>query len=700
MSESQAVTVTATYSGPADYSNEPAGSLLPGTVLGNKYALIEQIGRGGMGVVWKAKDQIADRLVALKFVSSRLKHFELEMERLRVSFKKIHALQHHAICPLYALENDEQVGYYLVMKYLEGETLDRWILRKDPRRQGLPMNAVISILSRVAPALDYAHANAVIHRDIKPANIFLEKTDGKYFVQIIDFGLADEIRSSLSGGSTVEQREITGTRPYMAPEQWRGWKQKAATDQYALAVVAYELLSGHIPFRGGGDVQILLNAVMNLDPEPIPTISDIANAVLLKALAKNPADRFTDCREFIAALSGMGTTALENMTTPPSGAFGFSRSSLFNWWIGICFVLLLVIGAFVLGRIWKNNYPYVTKTEKAVAQSGEVLAPESSVIAGMQKRLETSEQPVDSPIASSFSDIFEAAQKGTADDVRYFFDRGVNVNVQNNEGSTLLHIAAHHNSNVDVARYLVSQGADINARDSNNNTPLHGAAKFNPNTAVVRYLTNVPNIDVTVKNNQEQTPQDVADRDTKKTIINLAAERQGIPVKKPTGPRFTDIFEAANSGTVDEVRSFVRQGVPVDAQDIAECTPLWHAAGHNPDADVVQYLANEGADVNERDRLSRSTPLIHAALSNPNVEVLRFLVSRSVNVNAKDSLGRTSLHRAAQANPNVEILRYLVTVPNIDLNEGNDQGKTPLDVADTDEKKEILRNAGGRSGER
>jgi len=209
---------TAVFGTPSEQTAEPADLLVPGTVLGKKYELLEQIGRGGMGVVWKAKDKIADRLVALKFVPSQLKYFELEMERVRESFKKIHALQHQVICPLYGLENDENVSYYLVMKYLEGETLDRYIKRKDPKREGLPMETVISILSRVATALDYAHANGVMHRDIKPANIFLEKVAGRYHIQLIDFGLADEIKTTLSSREGGARFEISGTRPYMAPD--------------------------------------------------------------------------------------------------------------------------------------------------------------------------------------------------------------------------------------------------------------------------------------------------------------------------------------------------------------------------------------------------------------------------------------------------------------------------------------------------
>ena len=290
--------------------HQPAISLAPGTLLGGKYELLEQIGKGAMGVVWKAKDKVGQRLVALKFVPKEVSRFEAEMVRVRQTFKKVHELQHQAICPTHSLEDGGQLGYYLVMKYLEGESLDAYVLRKASQSETMPLNQVVALLSRVAAALDYAHENDVIHRDIKPANIFLVKSKGKLHVQIIDFGLADEIRTSMTRVSQPAEptkTEISGTFAYMSPEQMRGRSQSAATDQYALAVVAYELLAGRLPFHGAS-IAILMRAVLEETPEPIPTISDSANAILRKAMSKDAGDRFRTCRDFINALGTAWTT--------------------------------------------------------------------------------------------------------------------------------------------------------------------------------------------------------------------------------------------------------------------------------------------------------------------------------------------------------------------------------------------------------
>lgn len=414
-------------------------TLTPGMVLGNKYQLLEQIGRGGMGVVWKANDRLAERLVALKFVPRELKRFETEMDRVRVSFRRIHALNHQWICPTYVIEDGGEFGYYLVMKYLEGKTLDNYVLQKDPKQRVLPFSHVISILSRVAEALDYAHLNKVIHRDIKPSNIFLTKVAGKMHVQIIDFGLVDEIKSTLSRVSQM-QFDISGTRPYMAPEQWQGKQQSAATDQYALGVVAYELLAGHLPFECR-DFQMLENAVINLAPEPISMLPDVANAVLQRALAKNPANRFRSCQEFVTALNEASAAA-----DTPSPSSGWVLPSLppnvprWAWATTLSCFLFFIIGLIVL-----------TGPER-----GKTDTPDGSLPS----------------FQSSFPDIFGAAARGTVQDVAYFVNNGAKVNAKDSAGMTPLFYAATANPNVEVLGYLISKGADVNAKNRAGKSPL------------------------------------------------------------------------------------------------------------------------------------------------------------------------------------------------------------------------------------
>jgi len=281
----------------AERTDDSEGGVQQGKVLNDKYELIEPIGRGGMGVVWKAKDLHKDQFVALKFVPREVEPFEDEVHRLQNSFDKVKDIDHPGICPLYGMENGgKEIGYYLVMQYIEGITLNRWISTQAE----LSTEHMIRILEQIAVALDSAlHQKRLIHRDIKPANIMLEGNNIEK-VRLIDFGLVDEILTTLTRVSQMEFAR-SGTRPYMAPETWRGWQQSGATDQYALAVVAYELLAGHVPFQNS-DVSVLREAVLKDSPDTIGTISPTANKVLQQALAKSRTERFKNCQEFISKL--------------------------------------------------------------------------------------------------------------------------------------------------------------------------------------------------------------------------------------------------------------------------------------------------------------------------------------------------------------------------------------------------------------
>ena len=330
-----------------DEPDEPAATLEPGTILANRYELIQQVGRGGMGVVWSAKDKTAERKVVLKFVPSEVKNFETAVAQLKASFKKIHELQHQHICPVYTLEEDVSLGYYHAMKWLDGVTLDQYILDRTP----LPLDEVLRILQPVAEALDYAHSKKIIHRDIKPSNIFIVLDEEKNItdVQVIDFGLASEIRSSLNRVSQM-RFDNAGTRPYMAPEQWRGRPQSGQADQYALAVVVYELLSGYLPFDSD-DIEMLRLAVLQDMPEAIIGVPDRVNTALLKALAKDAGDRFPSCEVFFQALrttktqESLPTTQRPVSNTTQSGSVPIfaerSKSS----------ILIVVVGLMVLSSI-------------------------------------------------------------------------------------------------------------------------------------------------------------------------------------------------------------------------------------------------------------------------------------------------------------------------------------------------------------
>lgn len=278
---------------------EPAGfELRPGLQLAD-FELAEPIGQGGMGMVWKARDNTGQRDVALKFLPPELAHDESEIGRVRDSFAHVQALHHQHICPIYSLSRDDQVGFFLVMKFLDGVTLNQHVRRISNNTHRISVPQVIELLKPVAEALDYAHQNRVVHRDIKPQNIMV-LADGRD-VQVVDFGLADQIRSCMTR-VTRGSSDMSGTYPYMAPEQWRAKKCDGLADQYALAVVAYELVSGELPYQG--DATILRMCVLDPAerPDAIETEPPEVTDVLHRGLATEKQQRFATCVELMDAL--------------------------------------------------------------------------------------------------------------------------------------------------------------------------------------------------------------------------------------------------------------------------------------------------------------------------------------------------------------------------------------------------------------
>ena len=278
--------------------------LTPGLILCNDYELVEPIGKGGMGAIWRAKDLPGNRDVALKFVPRDVQNFESEMDRVEDTFGVIHALQHQNICPLYAMKNSgNKFGFFLVMKFIPGLPLGKFVRLVRKKTGDFTVAQLVTVLRPIASALDYAHTRRppVIHRDIKPANILVMTDDDLRVldVQLIDFGLAATFRASLTRVSQVKLN-TSGTRPYMAPEQWDGAYQNAATDQYALGITAYELLSGRFPFESD-DFTILEKCVKSSPVPPIETLSNAQNAVLRRALGKTRDERFPTCAAFIEA---------------------------------------------------------------------------------------------------------------------------------------------------------------------------------------------------------------------------------------------------------------------------------------------------------------------------------------------------------------------------------------------------------------
>ena len=247
--------------------------------LSNRYRLETEIGRGGMGVVYRAEDMQVKRTVAIKALPAVMTHNQELMKRFNSEVQHASKLEHPNIARVFDVGEDDGTHYY-VMQYIDGSDL-----RAELKMKGrFSVDETIHIISQVADALDYAHSQGIVHRDIKPENILLDKEGDAH---VVDFGIA----KATEGTRTT--RGMLGTPEYMSPEQVKGKSVDGRSDQYSLATVAYEMLTGRTPFKTEGDdpwaqINMHLNTPV---PDPKTTVPDIptyvANA-LLKALAKMP----------------------------------------------------------------------------------------------------------------------------------------------------------------------------------------------------------------------------------------------------------------------------------------------------------------------------------------------------------------------------------------------------------------------------
>jgi serine/threonine protein kinase len=336
-----------------------------GERLMNRYRILGELGRGGMGVVYKCLDEIGGIEVALKALPLELGRNAAEMEEVRENFQLVSRLVHQHIAAIKTLERDPHSGdYYLILELAEGADLRRW--RKQ--QGGCPSpDRSIPVLRQVAQALDYAHGLKIIHRDVKPGNVMITP-DG--VVKVLDFGLAAQIQSSMARVSRVHF-STSGTGPYMSPEQWRGQRQDGASDQYALAVMAFELLAGHLPFETQDQFALRESAIRETPQRP-EGLSDQVWLALARGLNKNSTKRFTSCVEFVAALeSGFAESSLTAASRLVPGQW---RTPAFYLPAGIVLVLLLLAGGWILKRDRPPKNPVVALMPAKPVASGAAAA--------------------------------------------------------------------------------------------------------------------------------------------------------------------------------------------------------------------------------------------------------------------------------------------------------------------------------------
>ena len=281
-------------------------SQLPGSRLG-RYQLVEQIGRGGMATVFRALNPHLDRTVAIKVLRSFRAEDPSFVERFKQEAKAVARLNHPNIVQVHDFGDDKGFSY-IVMEYVTGGTLHDNVA---PRRR---LSDILQLIAPLADAVQYAHEQGVVHRDIKPLNVLMD-ANGR--PKLTDFGLARILEGS---AGLTQANAVFGTPEYMSPEQALGQPADERSDLYALGIIIYQMLLGQTPFRGDTPTETLMAQIHEPVPSPSsvdPDVDPRLEANLMRALAKDPADRYASATELIEVLSSISEESEPDSSTQP-----------------------------------------------------------------------------------------------------------------------------------------------------------------------------------------------------------------------------------------------------------------------------------------------------------------------------------------------------------------------------------------------
>jgi len=329
-------------------------ALSVGTKLG-PYEIQSQLGAGGMGEVYRARDSRLDRTVAIKVLASHLSSSPELKQRMEREARAISSLNHPYICRLYDIGSQDGTDY-LVMEFLEGETLAERLRRGTP-----PLSEVLKIGIAVAEALTVAHRQRIVHRDLKPGNIMLTKSGA----MLMDFGLAKSARSGAAGGETnapllsaartlsdaspmsplTTAGAVVGTIQYMSPEQLEGKEIDGRSDIFSFGAVLYEMVTGKRAFEGKSQLSVA-SSILEKEPEPISTLKPMSPLVLdrtiRKCLAKHPDERWQSTSDLATQLSWIADASATGTAIATKGAGPEANWRQFGWIITGLLALLLV----------------------------------------------------------------------------------------------------------------------------------------------------------------------------------------------------------------------------------------------------------------------------------------------------------------------------------------------------------------------
>jgi beta-lactam-binding protein with PASTA domain len=330
----------------------------PDTLIDGRYRIMRKLGSGGMADVYMAEDQQLGRRVALKVLHRRFAEDEQFVERFRREASSAAGLSHPNVVAIF--DRGEWDGtYYISMELVEGRTLKDIVREKGPA----PPEAAVDLTLQILRAARYAHKHGVVHRDIKPHNVLIDH-DGR--VRVTDFGIARAGTSDIT-----ETGSVMGTAQYLSPEQAQGRPVDERADLYAIGIVLYELLTGQVPFDAEQPVTVALKQVSELPVPPaelVPAIPPAIDAVVMRALEKDPDRRYQSADEFIAALDD--ARAAPQVIPPPPPVVVEEERDRSRWWLWVLIALALLaiaVGLYLTLKPEQLVVPNVIDRESATA---------------------------------------------------------------------------------------------------------------------------------------------------------------------------------------------------------------------------------------------------------------------------------------------------------------------------------------------
>ncbi len=623
------------------------------------YRILGELGRGAMGVVYHAFDPKIGRPVAIKQIrvdpGATADQGAQLRQRLVREASAAGNLSHPGIVTVYQL-GEEGTDVFIVMEYVAGASLERALAVGT----GMDLNRKLEILRQTAEALDFAHRAGIVHRDVKPANILLRE-DG--VVKVADFGIAKMTQEMTVSQNLTAAGSSLGSPAYMSPEQIRAAQVDGRSDQFSLGVLAFQMLTGRMPFAAD-TVHAMMYQIVAADPfadQPADLSPSIA-AALAPALAKDPKDRYHSCAALVQALAkASGSPSAQMAATqplpmpPPSPAPSTQASNPRTA------LMAGLIGAVLVVGIAGGGY-WFWQSRAGAAATGGSGGETKAVPAPLVKAIEMGQIDESQRLLAAGADINQADEKGTtalmqaaegsaylpnnASAVTMLLDKGATVDLQDKSGRTALYRAVAEGKD-DVVRQLLAKKADPNHKDSNGSPILVQAVQYG-RLALLPLLI------------QSGAQVELADAHAT-TPLMLAAE--GTAYMPNNAPLVSALLDA---------------GAKVEVQDDRGRTPLYRAATEGKQ-DALRLLLEKHADPNQRAN-DGSTALLEA-VTYGKTGAAKMLIDNAAAVEQPDANGNTPLMVAAEGSayvPNNGPWVEMLLAAGAKVDAQDQRGRTPL----------------------